>query len=157
MPFKVNISEGEKTYKIELETADALMGKSIGDKVDGKDVDEKLEGYEFELKGGSDKAGFPMYSEIEGIGLKRVLLTKGWGMKDSRRGVRLRKAVRGKTLGEDIVQINFIVSKAGSKKLAEIFAAAPAEGDAPEGGDASSEKSAEAPKEAEKPVEEKKE
>ncbi len=135
MPFKVNISQRDKTYKIELELADALMGKSIGDKVDGKDVDDRLEGYELEIMGGTDKAGFPMYSKIEGIGLKRVLLTKGWGMKDSRNGVRLRKAVRGKSLSENIVQINFMVSKAGSKKLDELFASAPVEGEGASAGE----------------------
>ena len=129
MPFKVNVSQGEKTYKFELELAEALMGKSLGEKVDGKDVDSRLEGYELELKGGSDKAGFPMYSKSEGIGIKRVLLTKGWGMKDPRKGVRLRKTVRGKIIGGDIVQINFIVVKVGSKKLEELFAPAVVEGE----------------------------
>ena len=79
MVFKINIGDKGKTWKIETES-EFLVGKSIGDKVDGKDIKAELEGYEFELKGGSDQAGFPMYKEAEGIGIKKVLFSKGWGI-----------------------------------------------------------------------------
>ena len=71
--------------------------------------------------GGSDISGFPLSKDVEGIGLKRVLLTKGWGMHDSREGVRLRKTVRGKRIALTTSQINLKVLKHGTKKLAEIF------------------------------------
>src|SRR3989344_157317 len=81
----------------------------------------KFEGYEFMITGGSDSAGFPLSKEVEGIALKRVLLTKGWGMRDSRKGVRLRKTVRGKQITSTTSQINLSVVKVGSKKLTELF------------------------------------
>ena len=153
MPFKINIGSKGKTWKVELESED-LMGKSIGDKIQGKDIKPELEGYEFEITGGSDFAGFPMYSKVEGIGLRRVLFEKGWGMKDARRGIRKRKTVRGNAISPKIIQINLIVVKPGSKKLEEIFKKEEpaAEGEAPK----TEEKPVEAPKEEVK-VEEKKE
>jgi small subunit ribosomal protein S6e len=124
MPHKVNISEKGKTVKLELEDTGVLSGKSIGDAVKGEDVDAKLAGFELEVTGGSDKSGFPMFGEVEGIGLKRVLFKeKGWGMHDARKGIRLRKAVRGRTISADIVQVNLSVTKSGSGKLEELFKA----------------------------------
>ncbi len=120
MAFKLNISEKGKAWKFEIES-ESLVGKSIGDKIEGKDIDAKLDGYELEITGGSDIAGFPMFKEAEGIGLKKVLLTKGWGMHDHTEGIRRRKTVRGKTLSASVVQINFKVVKKGHKSLAETF------------------------------------
>lgn len=149
MPFKINVSHNGKTYKIETED-ETLVGKSIGDNVNGKEIAPELDGYELEVSGGSDKAGFPMYSKVEGIGLKRVLFSRGFGMKNKQKGLRLRKTVRGNTISNAIVQINLKVVKEGSKKFDEITAPAP---EAPaEGG----EKPAEASKEETK-AEEKKE
>jgi len=78
--FKINISEKSgKTYKLEAE-AEGLMEKSLHDKVSGKEILPDLEGYEFEIAGASDKAGFTAMENVEGIGLKRVLLTYGKAM-----------------------------------------------------------------------------
>ena len=120
MAFKLNIGEKGKTWKIEKE-AEGLVGLSLGEKFEGKEIGGDFEGYEFEITGGSDISGFPLYKDAEGIGIKRVLFTKGWGMKDKRKGVRLRKSVRGKTISEKVVQINLRIIKEGGKKLAEIF------------------------------------
>ncbi len=131
MPFKINIGEKGKTWKIEAE-APSLSGKSLHDSVKGSEISQELEGYEFEILGGSDKSGFPMYEKVEGIGLKKVLLTLGWGLhKRPRRegkkkrytpaGLRMRKTVRGKTISDAITQINLKVTKNGKKSLAEIF------------------------------------
>ena len=120
MPFKFNISDKGKAWKIEAEAL-GLIEKSIGDKISGTEISNTLDGYELEITGGSDISGFPMYKEVEGIGLKRVLLTKGWGMKDNRKGIRLRKTIRGKTISEKLVQINLKLIKPGTKPLAEIF------------------------------------
>jgi hypothetical protein len=69
--------------------------------------------------------------EVEGIGSKKVLLTRGKGMHikpkgDKKKGqkitgLRLRKRIRGTTIAEDISQINLKVTKDGAKKLEEIF------------------------------------
>ena len=121
MAFKFVIGDKGKAWRVESDN-EAITGKSIGDKIDGKDIKTELEGYQFEVKGGSDQAGFPMYKEAEGIGLKRVLFSKGWGMHDKKDGLRLRKTVRGKTISTAVTQINMTVVKAGAKPLAEIFA-----------------------------------
>ena len=121
MAFKINISGSDgKSWKLEKEI-ESLMGISVGENINGKDIDSNLEGYEFQILGGSDISGFPMYQEVEGIGLKKVLLTKGWGMKDSRKGIRLRRTVRGKVISEKIVQLNLKVVKDSDKKLGDIF------------------------------------
>mgnify|MGYP001573508147 FL=1 len=93
-----------------------------------------LSGYELEITGASDKSGFPSLSTVEGIALKKVLLTYGKGMnkkpkhegkrktpRNRPKGLRLRKTIRGKVISPEIVQINMKVIKAGHKPLAEIF------------------------------------
>ena len=131
MPLKLNISEKGKAWKLEVEPV-VLEGKSIGDKFSGKILRPELDGYEIEITGGTDFAGFPMQEKAEGIGLKRVLLTKGWGLhrkpkglkkKRSKiqKGLRLRKTVRGKTISEKSMQINMSVLKEGKAPLAQIF------------------------------------
>jgi len=174
MPFKLNISDKEgKSWKLETE-AEALSGKVVGDEVEGKDIGADFEGYDLEITGGSDIAGFPLSKDVGGIGLKRVLLTKGWGMHkrpkgDKKRvpqpkGLRLKKTVRGNTISESTVQINMKVVKEGKKKLSEVFpdqntvkqsspepsAESPTEGKPKED---KVEKKAEAPAEKAKPVE----
>ncbi len=131
MPFKINISEKSgKTFKIEAE-AEELIGKELHDKVNGKDISPDMEGYEFEITGASDKAGFTAMESVEGVGLKRVLLGYGKGMhkrpkgdkkvNKKPKGLRLRKTVRGRVISPAISQINLKVLKEGKKKLAEIF------------------------------------
>jgi ribosomal protein S6E (S10) len=132
--FKINIAEKTgKTYKLELESEE-FFGKKLHDKIPGKDLLADLEGYEFEIAGASDKAGFTAHEDAPGIGLKKILLTYGKAMKKRPRregkkkvsnptpkGLRLRKTVRGNTISPAITQINLKISKEGSKKLSEIF------------------------------------
>lgn len=121
MAFKFIIGDSEgKAWRMERE-AEFLVGKSVGDMIEGKEFGHDFEGYEFEIRGGTDFAGFPLYKELGGIGLGKVLLTKGWGMRDNRKGVRLKKTVRGKIISDKVVQINMLVVKKGNKKLSEIF------------------------------------
>lgn len=120
MAFKLNISDKGKAWKLEL-SGESLVGTSVGDKIEGKEINADFEGYELEITGGSDIAGFPLSKDVQGLGLRRVLLSKGWGMKDKRKGVRLRKTVRGKTISEKVVQINLKIVKHGHKKLESIF------------------------------------
>ena len=134
MPFKINISEKSgKTYKMELETEE-LMEKELHSTIHGKDLYPDLNGYEFEITGASDKSGFTVHKDVQGIGLKRILLTYGKAMKKRPRregkkkisnpkpkGLRLRKTVRGKVISSEIVQVNLRVLKEGTKKLSEIF------------------------------------
>lgn len=134
MVFKINIGtkEGE-TYHLESES-EGLIEKELHNKIQGKDISPDLEGYEFEITGASDKSGFTAMKEVEGIGLKKVLLTYGKGMKkrpkkegkkkrskNKPKGLRLRKTVRGKVISDTISQINLKILKQGKNKLEEIF------------------------------------
>ena len=81
MAFKINISEKSgKTYKLELES-ESIVGKALHDKVSGNEILPDLKGYDFEITGASDKSGFTAMKDVEGIGLKKVLLTYGKAMK----------------------------------------------------------------------------
>lgn len=130
MPLKLNISEKGKAWKLEVEPQ-VLAGKSIGDKFNGKIISHDLDGYELEITGGTDFAGLPLSPKVEGVGLKRVLLAKGWGMhkrpkgnkkyRNTPKGLRLRKTVRGKIITDKTIQVNIKTLKSGHKSLAEIF------------------------------------
>ncbi len=130
MAFKINVSHKGKTFKVESED-EKLVGYSIGDKFDGKEISSDLEGYEIEITGTSDKAGFTGMENIDGPNLHKVLLSYGKGMhkkpkgegKVNRKpkGLRLRKTVRGKEISLDTIQINTKVLKEGSKKFDALF------------------------------------
>jgi small subunit ribosomal protein S6e len=132
MAFKINISTKDgKTYKIEAD-APGLKQKQLGDKVQGQEISPDLAGYELEITGASDKAGFTSMQDVPGMALKKVLLDYGKAMhkrpkgdkKINRKpkGLRLRKTVRGKVISNAVVQINTKVVKEGSKPLNEVFA-----------------------------------
>lgn len=123
MPFKINVSHNGKTYKLESEN-EVLVGKNIGDSIEGSDLDENLSGYELEITGTSDLSGIPGFKGLEGPGYHRRLLTKGKGMHDTRNGIRLRKTNRGQEVSLKTHQINTKVLKEGSKKFADLFAPA---------------------------------
>ena len=53
----------------------------------------------------------------------KSLLTGGIGYHPKADGVKRRKTVRGNTIADDIVQINTVVTKAGSKSIADIIGA----------------------------------
>ncbi|MBI4116515.1 hypothetical protein HY449_02105 [Candidatus Pacearchaeota archaeon] len=131
--FKINISEKGKSFHIDSESG-ALVGKELNDKISGVDVSPELNGYEFQIMGASDKSGFPVSEEVEGIGLKGILIGYGVGLKKKSRregkkkrsnfkprGLRMRRKARGKIISPEIMQINLKVLKEGNKKLSEIF------------------------------------
>ena len=117
--FKVVVSDKEgKSYQLEVETS-ALIGKKIGDVIDGSLIG--LDGYKLKITGGSDKCGFPMRPDIPGAGVKRALLSKGPGYRPKERGIRKRKSVRGNTISEDIVQVNTKIVEYGEKPIGELI------------------------------------
>ena len=134
MLFKINISEKSgKTYKLELDIEE-FLGKQLHDKISGKDLLPDMEGYELEITGASDNAGFTAMKEVPGVGLKKLLLGYGKAMRQRPRkegkkkpsnprpkGLRLRRTVRGRIISPEIVQINLKVLKQGNKELSEIF------------------------------------
>jgi small subunit ribosomal protein S6e len=101
--------------EVKDQDASIFIGKKIGDKVEGSAVG--LEGYEFEITGGSDKVGFPMRKDVAGSARKRILAVSGKGLKKKAKGVRQRKAVAGNTLHSNISQINLKVLKVGKENL----------------------------------------
>ena len=111
--FKLTINDVKtgKSYKkvVSGAEADAFKRKKISDKVEGEGIG--LKGYELQITGGSDNAGFPMRFDIGGIGRKRPFVTGGVGAKVKRKGVRARKTVAGNQLSHTITQINLKVTK----------------------------------------------
>src|SRR5512136_1105105 len=98
--FKAVISDPKtgKTYSrtIAGHYASALVGKKIGDDVDGLFV--SLPGYKLKITGGSDKDGFPMRRDLPGPRRRPVLVSGGTGFHPERGGVRRRKNLRGNTV-----------------------------------------------------------
>lgn len=134
--FKMTVAVGnpgtKKTYKVELDVdkAQPLFGKKIGQEFNGESIG--LDGYKLKVTGGSDLSGFPMRRDIEGTGKRRVLLNvgshgfrsrryhsipEGEGakkkLKETRKGERRRKSIRGNTISDAIRQVNCVVTKAG--------------------------------------------
>ncbi len=121
--FKVVVSDGSESHQVEVKGhhANSLVGKKIGDEVDGIFV--SLPGYKLKITGGSDKDGFIMRKEIPGISRRRILITKSIGFRPKDKGVRRRKTVRGNTIGLDILQVNMKVIKKGVKPIKELLKA----------------------------------
>ena len=126
MVFKLNISHKGKTYKAETEN-EVLINQKIGETINGADISTDLAGYELEITGTSDEAGFPGFKGNEGSGFHRKLLTYGPGMKNRSKGLRLRKTIRGEEISIKTHQINTKVLKEGSKKFDKLFAETPTE------------------------------
>jgi len=117
--FKVIISDPEdgisKTVELEDARAVPLIGKKIGEVVDGAILG--LSGYKVQITGGSDKDGFPMRPNVHGGVRRNVVLSGGVGFNPTREGERRRKRVRGNIITDEIVQINMkIVEKPKVKK-----------------------------------------
>jgi len=118
--FKVIVSDPEggtsKVVELEESRATTLIGRKIGEVVDGAIVD--LPAYKLKIAGGSDKDGVPMRPSVHGGVRRRVILSGGVGFNPSKKGERKRKTVRGNVITDEIVQVNTkIVEK--PKKPAE--------------------------------------
>ena len=121
--MKIVISEKKegKSYGIDLakDKESSLLGKKIGDKLDGGAVG--AEGYELEITGGSDNSGFPMRKDVSGPRRVGVILSSGTGFRKLGKGVLAKRNVRGNIISDQIVQVNTKVITAGSKPLEELF------------------------------------
>lgn len=127
--FKFVISQGNRSYQVEKEQGLCpLMSKKLGDAFTADFLG--LNGYELVITGGSDKDGFPMRKDIEAVGRKQLIATKGTGFSGAKKiskklvklkGLRKKKSFRGNTISADITQINCKVSKAGGKPLEELL------------------------------------
>lgn len=92
---KVVISYPETGTAEQVEVSiESLLGKSIGDEIDGKIIG--LDG-KARITGGSDRDGFPMRRSIPGTARKKTLLES-----------KKRRSIRGREIGYDIEQINVV-------------------------------------------------
>ena len=128
--FKIIISHTDtgKSEALEIEDvkAQAMIGRRIGETIDGSIIDMK--GTELQIMGGSDKDGFPMRRGIHGGIRVNAVLSDRPGFHPKDRGERRRKMIRGDTITEETAQINMKTlatpkeetknkrKKAGSKK-----------------------------------------
>lgn len=121
--FKLVLSTKDgKSYQKELKgsEADVLLKYRLGDTFSGDGIG--FSGYELQITGGSDKAGFPMRKGVQ-IPRKKVLIGKGVGFSGKKRdgkkqpGLVKRRTVCGEMINSNIVQINLKVLKEGSQKL----------------------------------------
>lgn len=117
--FKVVVSNPKdgRAYQIDLKDAEAnaLIGKSIGNVVDGSIFG--LSGYKVKITGGCDGSGFVMKPDLPGPRRQRILMAVGVGYVPKLPGQRRRKMVRGKEIAPDIVQINAKVVEYGNKSI----------------------------------------
>lgn len=117
--FKVVVSDPKegRAYQIDVKDAEAnaLIGKAIGDVVDGAIFG--LTGYKVQITGGSDGSGFVMKPDLPGPRRQRILLAVGVGYVPKQPGQRRRKMMRGKEIAHDIVQVNAKVVEYGSKSI----------------------------------------
>ncbi|MBI2658874.1 30S ribosomal protein S6e [Candidatus Woesearchaeota archaeon] len=123
--FKLCISDPSNGKTFQREVKDSLarpfMGLNIGETIKGDSIE--INGYEFQITGGSDYCGFPMRKGILGL-RKKIAIYGGVGYRGDAKGIKRRKTVCGHKIHEKISQINLKVTKQGSKKLAEIFGVA---------------------------------
>ena len=121
--FKTVIADpkSKMTHKKVLseDKSNALVGKSIGEEIDGIFVE--LPGYKLKITGGSDKSGVPMRGDLDGNQRRKILMKGSVGFNPVRDGQRKRKLVRGRTLSGDISQINLKVIDYGPKSIEELL------------------------------------
>jgi small subunit ribosomal protein S6e len=121
--FKVVVNDTKKgkSHNIEVSGhhANSLIGKKIGDEVDGIFV--SLPGYKLTITGGTDKNGFPMRPDFPGTTRRRVLLSNSIGYHPNENGKRKKKSIRGNSINQDVVQINMKVTKHSNKPIEDIL------------------------------------
>ena len=130
------------SLKISGNNHSQLLGKKIGDVVDGIFVgegDQTLSGYKLQITGGSDKTGTPLRRDLEGGSRQSILVTASTGFKghslvfknkggEKKRfrykpnGLRMRRNFRGNTITQDTRQVNLKVIESGKKALSDILA-----------------------------------
>jgi small subunit ribosomal protein S6e len=115
--FKVIVSDPKdgtsKVVEVEDARATPLIGRKIGETIDGSVVD--LPAHKVQIMGGSDRDGVPMRGNVHGGVRRRVVLSGGTGFSPQRKGQRKRKTVRGSVITDEIVQINMKIVERPAK------------------------------------------
>ena len=117
----INDTKNGKSYQAPVKGhhANSLIGKGIGDVIDGIFVG--LPGYKLMITGGSDKDGFPMRKDLPGPRRKKLLVSKSIGFRSQERGLRKKKSFRGSSISPDTVQINMKVTQHGAKPVSDLI------------------------------------
>ncbi len=125
MKLVVNDGKGRKSYPKEVadDKASVLYSKKVGDSFDGSLVD--LPGYSLQITGGSNRDGFPMRPELQGIRKTRLWLAHAPGVRGLKKGERRMRTVVGNQVSKDTAQLNVNVTQAGPKTLEELGLSAP--------------------------------
>jgi small subunit ribosomal protein S6e len=109
--FKMIVSDPRtrKATVAELEGAKAqvLIGRSIGDVIDGSQIG--FSGSKLKITGGCDKDGIPMRADVHGGAKKYVVLAGGVGFRPTKSGERRRKLVRGQMITDETYQVNTMI------------------------------------------------
>jgi small subunit ribosomal protein S6e len=108
--FKLSISEPKtgkaSTSELEGPKAKPLLGRAIGETVDGSTIG--ISGKKAMITGASDKDGIPQRADVHGGGKKQLILTRGIGFK-AKKAQRERKLVRGRMITEETYQVNLTI------------------------------------------------
>ncbi len=127
--FKLVINDGKsgKSYQkiITGSEADVFIGLKIGGKIHGDLFG--LRGYELEVRGGSDLAGFPMRFDIDGSIRKKPYVSQGPGARRLKKGEKARKTVVGNIISTSIRQVNLKIVNYGQKPVEESLGIKPKE------------------------------
>jgi small subunit ribosomal protein S6e len=111
--FKIIVSDPEtgtsKVVELEESRAAPLIGRKLGEVIDGSIVD--LPSHKLQIVGGSDKDGFPMRQNVHGGVRRQVILSGGVGFNPQTEGERRRKTVRGDVITDEIVQLNMKIAE----------------------------------------------
>jgi len=120
--FKIVVSDPKagtsKVVELEEARATPLIGRKVGETIDGAVVD--LPAQKVQITGGSDQDGVPMRGNVHGGGRRNVVLSGGTGFSPKRKGERKRKTVRGSVITDEIVQINMKIVEKASPKAADV-------------------------------------
>jgi len=117
--FKLIVSDpatGKSSVnEVEGARAQALIGRSLGELIDGSALG--IAQGKVLISGGCDKNGIPMRSDVHGSAKKYIVISSGSGFKPTRHGERRRKLVRGRSISDDIYQVNFTLKLEGQKEV----------------------------------------
>ncbi|MBU0635680.1 30S ribosomal protein S6e [Candidatus Micrarchaeota archaeon] len=124
MNISISDPQTKKAYSKKVDEIPAtLMNQKIGATIKLDEVG--LNGFEAKITGGSDTDGFPMRPSLIGLGRKKIFSFKGIGFRQTRKGERRRKSVRGNTISSHTAQVNLVITKNGSTKIEQIFGKEP--------------------------------
>lgn len=93
-----------KSISVDLKNnTNNLLGLKIGAKINASVIDQNGD---LKITGGSDRSGVPMRGDVDGTAKKYALLSDGIGLRNVKKGQRIRKLIRGNIISEEIYQIN---------------------------------------------------